>query len=78
MITVTRLKGEKLVVNAHLIEVMESTPDTIIGLTTGKKIIVQETVDELVDKIVVYHRMCSPFSQVVGSQSLLDKIMESD
>jgi len=78
MITVTRLKGEKLVVNAHLIEMVESTPDTIVGLTTGKKIIVQETVDEIIDKIVVFRRMCSPFSQVVGSQALLDKIMESD
>ena len=78
MITVTRLKGEKLVVNAHLIEVMESTPDTIIGLTTGKKIMVQETVDEIVDKVVLFHRMCSPFSHIVGNQSLLDKIVQND
>lgn len=46
MVTLTRLNGQKITINALLIETIEETPDTIITLTTGKKIIVLEkTVD---------------------------------
>ncbi|CAM3141953.1 flagellar FlbD family protein [Paenibacillus lupini] len=47
MITVTRLNGSKLMINALLIEIIEETPDTIVTLTTGKKIIVTESASEL-------------------------------
>lgn len=39
MIDVTRMNGSLLTVNNHLIEMVEETPDTVITLTTGKKII---------------------------------------
>jgi len=42
MIQVTRLNDTKLVINADLIEFVEEIPDTIISLTTGKKIMVKE------------------------------------
>ncbi|WP_128894235.1 flagellar FlbD family protein [Longirhabdus pacifica] len=51
MIEVTRLNNKKLMINALLIESIESTPDTVITLTTGKKWIVLEsihTVNELI------------------------------
>jgi len=44
------------VVNAELIELIESTPDTILTLTTGKKIMVKESVEEVVEKVKVYMR----------------------
>ncbi|SFD68397.1 flagellar protein FlbD [Paenibacillus catalpae] len=47
MITVTRLNGSKLMINALLVELIEETPDTIITLTTGKKYIVTESASEL-------------------------------
>jgi flagellar protein FlbD len=47
MITVTRLNGSKLMINALLIEIIEETPDTIVTLTTGKKFIVTESASEL-------------------------------
>jgi Uncharacterized protein, possibly involved in motility len=47
MITVTRLNGSKLMINALLIELIEETPDTIITLTTGKKFIVTESASEV-------------------------------
>lgn len=56
MIEVTRLNGSELVVNAELIEMIERTPDTVITLTTGKKVIIQETVDEVVRRVVQYKR----------------------
>ena len=39
MIDVTRFNGKSFVLNAELIEVMEETPDTVITLTTGHKVI---------------------------------------
>lgn len=43
MIEVTRLNGTQILVNADLIELVEETPDTVITFTTGRKIIVKES-----------------------------------
>ncbi len=54
MIKVSRLNDSTFVVNCDLIEFIEETPDTVISLTTGKKIIVRESIDEVIEKIVKY------------------------
>ena len=56
MIKLIRLNGEEIVVNADLIEIVKATPDTIIILTTDKKILVEESVDEVIDKVIEYKR----------------------
>jgi len=58
MIKVTRLRATEaeLVVNAELIETVEATPDTVITLTTGHKIIVQESTAEVIRLVVAYKR----------------------
>ena len=56
MIEVTRLNDTTLIVNCELIEFIEKTPDTIITLTTGRKVIVKESVDEVVRKVIEYKR----------------------
>jgi flagellar protein FlbD len=61
VIAVTKLNGEQFMVNAELVELVESTPDTIVSLTTGKKYMVRETIDEIVDRIIQYRRQISPF-----------------
>ncbi len=43
MIEITKLNGDKIMINANLIEIVEETPDTVITLTTGRKIIVKES-----------------------------------
>ena len=43
MIEVTRLNGTTVLINAELIELVEETPDTVISLTTGRKLIVKES-----------------------------------
>ncbi len=48
MINVTKLNGSSMVINTDLIESVEVTPDTLITLTTGRKIMVTETVEEIV------------------------------
>ena len=54
MIKVTRLNGKEFVVNAELIEFVESTPDTVITLISGKKVIVRECVDEVIERVIGY------------------------
>lgn len=56
MINVTRLDNSELVINSDLIEILEAIPETIIHLTTGKKIMVCEKVDEIVLKVSVFKR----------------------
>ncbi len=56
MIQVTRLNGTQIFINAELIQTVESTPDTIISLTTNNKMVVHESAQEVVDKIIAYRR----------------------
>jgi len=58
MIQLTQLNGRPIVVNADLIEFVESTPDTIISLTTGKKILVRESDEDVIRLTAAYRRMC--------------------
>ena len=60
MIELTRLHNEKVVVNAELIEFVEATPDTLVSTTTGKKLMVKESVREVVDLVIAYRRRCLP------------------
>lgn len=56
MIIVTRLNKTQYVINAELIETIESTPDTVISLTSGNKYIVVESYHEIIAKVVDYKR----------------------
>lgn len=56
MIYVSRLNGEIFVVNCELIEFIESTPNTVISMTTGRKIVVSESIDEIIVKIIKYKK----------------------
>jgi flagellar protein FlbD len=49
MISLTRLQGARFVLNPDLIERVEATPDTVVTLVTGSRLVVAETVDEVVD-----------------------------
>ena len=62
MIKVTLFDSQEIVLNAELIESVEGTPDTVISLTNGKKVMVKETVDQVVDSIVAYKQLlgCTP------------------
>ncbi len=60
MIKLTRLNNQEFVTNAELIEFIDSTPETIISLTTGKKIVVKETAAEVVAKVIEYRQKAFP------------------
>jgi flagellar protein FlbD len=63
MIELTKLQNQRIVVNAELIEFIESTPDTMITTTSGKKLIVKESVEEVIEKVVRYRRLSRPRSR---------------
>lgn len=60
MIKVTRLDNKEFTVNADMIELIESIPETILSMSTGKKIVVREPVDEVVRRIVEYRHRVLP------------------
>ena len=56
MIYVMRLDGKKYWVNPHMIESMESTPDLTLTMLSGRKIIVKNSPEDLIEKIIKYRR----------------------
>ena len=71
MIKLTRLNHAPLVLNSDLIEHVEVTPDTVITLTSGQKLMVLESADEVIERVVafrraVYRGMCNA-PAVLGS-----------
>jgi flagellar protein FlbD len=57
MIQLTRINHVPLVLNSDLIEHVEASPDTIISLTNGQKLVVLETVDDVVERVVRFRRL---------------------
>lgn len=56
MIEVTRMNDTKITINAELIETVEETPNTVITLTTGKKLIVKENWQEIKNRVILYKK----------------------
>ena len=56
MIAITRLDGTPLLLNADHIERIERTPDTLVVLANGESLLVQETPEVLLDRVVAYKR----------------------
>lgn len=67
MITVTRLNGSQLTVNALLIETVEATPDTVISLTTGNRYVVKEDLETVLASIQDYMRSIGAVKATVKS-----------
>lgn len=64
MIHLTRLNGNSLVVNSELIKYAEASPDTVLTLTNGEKIVVLESCAEVVQRTMAYRARI--FSEAVG------------
>lgn len=56
MIEVTKMNGQKILVNPDLIELVEETPDTVVTLTTGRKIIVKESRQDVKNLVKLYRK----------------------
>lgn len=71
MISVTRLNGSPMWLNALMVEIVEETPDTYITLVTGKRLIVLEKADEVISKIKDYNRE-------IGVQAATIKVQQTE
>jgi flagellar protein FlbD len=56
MIQLTRLNHKPLIINADLIEHIETTPDTVLALTSGQTFMVLETAEEVVERVIRYRQ----------------------
>ena len=56
MIKLTRLGGEDFILNADLIQYVESRPDTFVTLTSGERVVVGESMDEVLRRAVAYQQ----------------------
>jgi flagellar protein FlbD len=83
MIQLTRLNQKALIVNSDMIEFIENSPDTVISLMTGKKLVVLESVDQILERIVEYRRRLLPaasgfFPPVLPGEPAEDAVKETD
>jgi len=56
MIKLTRLNNQPLMVNSDLIKCVENAPDTLLTLVTGEKIIVSETSEQVLERVIAFRR----------------------
>ncbi|MCR5503359.1 MAG: flagellar FlbD family protein [Lachnospiraceae bacterium] len=56
MIELTKLNGQKVLINPDLMELVEETPDTVIAFTTGRKIIVKESRQEIKNLVLSFRK----------------------
>jgi len=61
MIKVTRLNGTEYYINPHQIECIEIRPDTALVMLSGKSHIIREEVDVVLEKILAYRNLLSPY-----------------
>jgi flagellar protein FlbD len=65
VIALQRINGSSFVLNGDHIESVEATPDSVITLTNGKKIVSKNSVEDIVRKVIKYKQMCNQSIQVV-------------
>jgi len=72
MIVVHRLKGERMFLNADLVESVEETPDTILTLVDGRRIVVSDRADEIAARILEFRA-----SILVSASEMRNRTMET-
>ena len=65
MIEVMRLDGKKYWINPHMIESMETNPDLTLSMLSGRKIVLKNTPEDVIEKIIAYRRKIGINSQEV-------------
>ena len=56
MIEVMRLNGKKYWINPHMIESMEENPDLTLAMLSGRKIVVKDKPEDIIEKIIAYRK----------------------
>jgi len=68
VIMLTCLNGQPMTVNSDLIKLIEASPDTVITLITGEKLVVREKADDIVSRIISFRRAILS-TEPIGSTS---------
>jgi len=68
MIKLTRLGGEEFILNADLIRYIEARPDTFVTLTVGERVVVTESMDEVMRRAIEFQRSKHMLPQAVSAQ----------
>lgn len=80
MIKVTKLNGELFYVNPLEIEFIEETPDTVISLKSGKKVLVAENADKVIRRMIEFYRQANMRSRadILDSSYGTDEFLEQN
>ncbi len=65
MIKVTRLDGRPIVINADRIEWLEATPDTVLNFESGHRMVVRESPEEIIQRVITYKRQIHALPEIV-------------
>lgn len=66
MIKLTRFNGKEYYLNSDLIELVEATPDTVITMTDGKKYVVAESPEKILEKIIEYKKRIFDHTSIIN------------
>ena len=73
MIFVTKLGGKQILLNEDMIESVSQNPDTIVMLTNGHSYIVQETMEEIMDRVIAFNRNSRRIASRRGGEQAPDE-----
>lgn len=71
MIALKKLNGTPFILNCELIETIDSTPDTVIKLVSGKTILAHNSVEDIVRKVIKYKQLCNQSIMVNGEKEVI-------
>lgn len=77
MIQLTRLNNSLLVVNSDLIKFVEKAPDTVITLINGEKVVVRESIDQVLQQILEFKRRIHCSVDVANDSALKEAETDS-
>lgn len=78
MIRVTKLNGDIFYVNPYEIEFIEETPDTVISLKSGKKVLVSEKADAVIDKMIEFYRLTNLLPKISNIDNIEEIVKNND
>jgi flagellar protein FlbD len=70
MILLTKINNNPIAVNSEVIEYIEETPDTVITLTNGDRVVVREAMTEIIEKVVQYKRLIAGLVEMEADRQL--------
>jgi flagellar protein FlbD len=68
MIVLTRLDGAPIGLNEDLLVFAEETPDTVLTMSSGQRLMVKETLEEVISAIAAFRQRARPLAVMTGAE----------